>query len=433
MSAREISAIAWAVALCVTVVPAAGAQQRPTASPHGRLPDSLDCTACHTAGGWTPVKRPLDFDHNRATDFALTGRHRAVPCRSCHLHLQFDQPHVADRDCAVCHADVHQGRITAECATCHVTTSFREIAGRELHLRTGFPLTGAHLQIPCEACHVDAQAGAFTPLDSRCYACHERDFQSAISVDHVAANFSVQCDQCHTTVAFTHNVAFDHASVASGYPLVGAHARIRCASCHGGAVQQVLFSPSGPNDCIACHQDDFQRAHNGAFPTDCTMCHGQDRWEGASFDHSLVAPSFPLVGAHRTLDCNACHLPGSFDLRAQPTDANDCYACHEADYQREHAGTGFPTTCLSCHTQDGWGGAEFADHDAQFFPIYSGAHQGRWSTCTDCHPTASTWTAFVCTTCHTQGATDSRHRDVRNYLYESTACYSCHRNGRAGD
>jgi hypothetical protein len=116
-----------------------------------------------------------------------------------------------------------------------------------------------------------------------------------------------------------------------------------------------------------------------------------------------------------------------------PSGDQDCIACHAADYQREHTGSGFPTTCLTCHTVDSWEGADFANHDAQFFPIYSGAHRGRWSSCQECHTQPDNYQVFSCTTCHGQSETDGHHREVGNYRYDSNACYQCHPTGRGED
>ena len=70
------------------------------------------------------------------------------------------------------------------------------------------------------------------------------------------------------------------------------------------------------------------------------------------------------------------------------------------------------------------------DHDAPFFPIYSGAHRGRWTSCSSCHTTASSYKAFTCLTCHAQTEMDGHHRGLSGYRYESQACYTCHPNGR---
>jgi hypothetical protein len=71
------------------------------------------------------------------------------------------------------------------------------------------------------------------------------------------------------------------------------------------------------------------------------------------------------------------------------------------------------------------------NHDAQFFPIYSGRHQNRWTRCSDCHSQPSNFTVFSCLGCHGQTETASHHGGVSGYLYDSNACLSCHPRGEA--
>jgi hypothetical protein len=54
--------------------------------------------------------------------------------------------------------------------------------------------------------------------------------------------------------------------------------------------------------------------------------------------------------------------------------------------------------------------------------------------CGDCHTNSSDYKIFACTNCHQhdKATVDSHHRSVRNYVYNSANCYSCHPNGRAG-
>ena len=93
--------------------------------------------------------------------------------------------------------------------------------------------------------------------------------------------------------------------------------------------------------------------------------HGPDL-EGAVFNHSQV---WPLLGAHKTLDCNQCHASG-YDL------PRDCYGCHQADYDNttnpNHRQAGYSTTCDNCHfsSHTSWNQAVFTHK----FPIKSGKH-----------------------------------------------------------
>jgi nitrate/TMAO reductase-like tetraheme cytochrome c subunit len=183
-----------------------------------------------------------------------------------------------------------------------------------------------------------------------------------------------------------------------------------------------------PTDCVACHQDDYDRTtdpnHSDAgFPTDCRACHTTTAWEPASFDHNATA--FPLTGQHRTLDCLACHSSG---YTGTPT---DCVACHQADYNGttdpNHMASNFPTTCQNCHTSNGWSPSTW-DHEP-LFPIRSGAHSG--ISCTECHVAPTDYSNFECILCHEHNADDTNrdHNEVGGYEYLSSECYRCHPRG----
>lgn len=341
---RRFAIPAWLGVGLVLSAPA-WAQERTGSNPHGPLPQGLDCSACHTPDAWRPLKSPLPFDHAKATGFALTGRHATATCAQCHTDLRFDQPGTGASACAGCHADVHQGRIAGDCARCHTTSTFREVPAVALHARAGFPLSGAHLQAPCESCHRNDRGGAFSPVPLDCISCHREDYQSAVSPDHAAAGFPTDCQQCHATLTWTGGVAFDHPRAANGYSLVGAHALLRCAGCHVSPGLSLRFTPANQNDCLTCHTGEYQRAHGAAgFPTTCSDCHSQDTWGGANFDHSRY---FPLSGPHDVscsgchttkgdfaqFNCLTCHTQAATDPRHQDVsgytyDSAACYRCH---------------------------------------------------------------------------------------------------------
>jgi hypothetical protein len=422
-------ALGAAIAL-LAALPATAAAQQAGGSPHGTLSANTDCTACHTQRSWRPARARPDFDHNEATAFALLGRHEKASCTACHLDLRFDTPKLSVADCASCHVDVHQGRFVAGCPACHNTTAFTDVSGMTLHSRTSFPLSGAHLQISCESCHLDDAAGAYTSLDSDCGGCHAQDYAAAGSIDHVALEFPTDCELCHGNIAWRAGAAFDHVTTSRGFALVGAHARLDCSGCHAlPGMQLVVAAPSGQNDCVACHEADYGREHAAdRFPVTCLDCHSVDTWFGVRIDH--VAIGFPLLGAHAALDCSSCHSqPGYGLLFPAPSDPNDCVACHQSDYDREHTGTGFPATCLDCHTVNDWSGASF--NHSQWFPIASGPHANA-GACETCHVQPGNFQVFSCFNCHqhSRDRMDDKHRGRSGYVYESNACYSCHPNGR---
>ncbi|MDX1395300.1 MAG: hypothetical protein R3195_12965 [Gemmatimonadota bacterium] len=244
-------------------------------SPHGALPERLDCLACHTGSAWTPARDELDFDHDRETAFELRWAHARASCGTCHLSLRFDEP---GAECATCHVDIHRGSLGSDCASCHDTERFVYPRSPFQHALTAFPLTGAHLQQSCESCHVDDRGGLYSGADTECVSCHRSDYETNGLVDHVDAGFSTDCLECHTTDAWLIVPAFDHLQL-SGFPLLEAHGLIACEACHIRATGQTKFSPTTEGDCYTCHRVDYERHHPAAdVSTECLMCHTRSDW-----------------------------------------------------------------------------------------------------------------------------------------------------------
>lgn len=333
----------------------AGAQTAASISPHGT--QNLVCRNCHTLDAWRPLRATPRFNHDAETAYALAGTHAVTPCRGCHLALRFDEPKLDGDPCQLCHVDVHQGRFIRSCDACHDAESFEEVNGDQLHNQTAFPLTGAHREATCQACHFDDQDGAYTTRDTNCFFCHDVVFEVA-PTDHRDRGFPTECQICHTTFGWTDG-RFDHVLLSSGFVLMGAHATAPCGSCHNQADLsfETRFATTDANDCIACHQGGFERAHAGrGFPTTCLTCHNTSTWQGGSFQHAVAAQGFQLLGAHAAAPCDACHVSGTntFDPIFAPADQNDCFTCHEQGYQRRHGGSGTSILCLDCHTVNRW-------------------------------------------------------------------------------
>lgn len=83
------------------------------------------CDSCHTARDWALWQ----FDHTRATRFALKGGHRAATCESCHVAPAPTNRSIAPvgSTCVACHRrdDVHDGAFGARCEQCHVEDNWR--------------------------------------------------------------------------------------------------------------------------------------------------------------------------------------------------------------------------------------------------------------------------------------------------------------------
>ncbi|MEW6072945.1 MAG: hypothetical protein AB1726_10200 [Planctomycetota bacterium] len=361
--------------------------------PHDSFP--ADCSLCHLGESWHTIRADFVYDHAAETGVALRGAHAAAECLRCHNDRGPVQA-FADRGCGGCHEDVHFGQLGADCASCHDEEDWRPSAEIVSHQRTRFPLVGAHAAVACWRCHPGAQVGNFTGVDTECVTCHADNLARATEPDHLLLGYVEDCNRCHVPTTWG-GAGFSH----PGWPLTGAHRTLACEACHAGGV----FTGT-PTDCYACHADDYAAAADPNhvalnFPTSCEQCHSTRDWNDAVFDHAGIA--------------------------------SGCVDCHLDDYQAttdpDHAASGFPTTCEDCHNTQNWNDATF-DHD---FPIDSGPHGSL--DCADCHLDPGNFATFSCTHCHEhrQSEADSEHQDVENYVWESSACYNCHPDGRADD
>jgi hypothetical protein len=388
----------------------------------GGIPTS--CQDCHTTTSW----RPALFDHSKAA-FPLTGAHLRTDCAKCHTGGRYQG---TPKDCYSCHKANYDGTATpnhraagiaTSCQDCHNTGAWKP--ANFDHDNTRFRLTGAHQRTDCARCHT---GGRYTGTPTDCWSCHQASYNATTNPNHAASGFPKDCQTCHGTSAWR-PASVDHSKTR--FPLTGAHQRTDCARCHTGGRYT-----GTPTDCWSCHQANYNGAANpnhvaSNLPRECQACHTTSAWRPATVDHNRTR--FPLTGAHTRVDCARCHTGGRYT--GTPT---DCYACHQANYagttNPNHSSAGFPTQCAECHSTAAWRPATF-DHDGRYFPIYSGKHRGKWSSCSDCHVSAGNYKAFECVLCHEHSnrrEVDDKHKEVNGYVYGSAACYQCHRNGRAG-
>ncbi|HET9217947.1 MAG TPA: hypothetical protein VFR18_13265 [Terriglobia bacterium] len=386
------------------------------------------CEGCHSVQGW---RIQLSAVRQHVNRFPLTGAHAASTCESCHHGAATAVFTGLSTACASCHLSEYNSARTIDhratgfgmrCEGCHRMDQWKNpnFAGGFDHTKfTRFPLTGSHVSASCEQCH---PGNRFAGTSQECASCHGALYDSAVNPDHKAAAFPRNCALCHGTVHWT-PASFDHSRTQ--FPLMGAHVSTSCASCH----TQGRFAGT-PTTCVSCHLAKFHATTSpnhvaAAFPQDCQLCHTSVQWLGAKFDHSTTR--FPLTGAHTSVQCTNCHVANQFT--GTPT---LCYSCHSSAFSSvtnpNHVAAAFPTTCESCHTTTTWTGARVTHR----FPIYTGAHAGKWSTCNECHTNSSNYRIFTCLTCHAhdRAIMDEKHRGRTGYTYDSLACYSCHPDGR---
>jgi hypothetical protein len=308
------------------------------------------CGGCHVTSGWQRLDGAR-FDHD-LTRYPLRGRHRSVPCESCH-RAGAPRRGIAFASCTDCHADEHAGQLAGRddggrCESCHTVEGFRPADFGVADHAASFPLEGAHRSVPCDSCHSRVAAtellgaGLADPAalggggelvrlrfaSTACAACHADPHAGSARVDGDA----LACESCHRPTLWS-ETAFDHS--ATGFELAGAHARLGCARCHrpdgevGG--EALAFAGLGLS-CVDCHEDRHRGQLAGARElTGCGRCHGPETWIPASgFDHERDA-AFALEGAHARVPCAGCHrtesdAAGEF-VRFRPL-ARRCADCH---------------------------------------------------------------------------------------------------------
>ncbi len=383
--------------LCTDCHKDIGRDMRERTGFHGRARPQ-PCRACHTDHKGRDARivafDPKQFDHAQA-DFALRGKHRQTDCAKCHEPGK--KYSAAPSDCNACHRkdDVHKGSLGAKCASCHGESNWKETSFD--HGTTRFALTGKHADARCDACH---KTSAYKETPRSCYACHKGDDQAAKGHQ---GRFGEKCDDCHTDRGWK-PATFNH-DTDTKYALRGKHRGARCNDCHTGPVARVKLG----TDCWACHQKDDK--HKETLGRDCGSCHTERDWkEKAKFDHDKT--EFPLLGAHASTRCDACHTSKVFN-EAPKT----CIGCHRKDDR--HEGT-LGTDCAACHGERDWKSTTGRfDHARTRFPLRN-AHAAAKVACKDCHRDAKSYrpTPLDCLSCHRK---DDKHEGQLG-----AKCESCH-------
>lgn len=384
-------------------------------SPHGKN-FKLDCSDCHNSDNWKVKTGQISFNHSK-TGFPLIGQHKTVECKSCHAKLVFSD---TKNECFNCHLDIHKSSVSNDCSKCHSPQTWLVNNINDIHLRSRFPLLGSHLNQDCSQCHINYSSLKFDVTGIECYDCHRKNYEMAKSPDHVAGNISKYCLSCHSITSLNWNSAN---TTHDFFPLKGGHALANCFSCHKTGTYSGLSK-----ECYSCHKTTYDQTTNpnhmsAGFSTTCNGCHTINVWVPSSFNHATTG--FAITGKHIGQNCVSCHSAGYANTPSA------CYGCHQTNYIQttnpNHTAAGFPNTCADCHTTNGWTPATF-DHDGRFFPIYSGKHQAKWNTCTDCHNVSSSFAVFTCISCHEHNQTDmnQKHLGISGYSYLSSSCYNCH-------
>jgi hypothetical protein len=378
------------------------------------------CANCHNEAGWKPVPR---FNHAK-TEFPLLGKHAAVKCAQCHPTVTDAKTHadapmppysatfmrmspVAHAACTDCHKDPHDGRLGADCTSCHSVQDWKEVKGvskeRAFHENTRYPLRGAHATVACKSCHGPFKGvpAVFKGLKfARCIDCHVDAHLGQMGSPPRA------CDACHSVNTFTPPI-YDP-SAHKQYPLEGGHFSTPCSACHrtdpalesravpirafvekrqrkDRVVMTRFELPGDTRRCDTCHAD----THRGQFASrvkqaGCADCHQVASFAKVRFDHNRES-SFRLTGAHENAACGGCHvldLGGVVRYRPLPADCSSCHADpHAAQFADPRTRA---TDCARCHSTSEWKRTKFVHWPPFTTYVLDGKHQS--VECAACHP-----------------------------------------------
>ncbi|MBU1100939.1 MAG: hypothetical protein KKA84_11105 [Bacteroidetes bacterium] len=380
---------------------------------------STNCEECHRidAVEWSSNSISHDF-------FPLVQAHGLLDCFACHSQNSYAG---LSQECSSCHISDYQSTsrlnhaqlsLPTECSNCHTLNPGWQPAQFPIH-DNFYTLTGAHVSIAgeCSSCHT----GSYSDATQECIGCHQPDYNATRNPQHLAAGFSSDCTECHTTAAWT-PATFDHDS--QFFPIYSGKHRgewDNCTECHTTASNYSVFS------CINCHehnQTDMNSKHSGIngysyTSTACLSCHPTGS-EGDSFNHSLT--NFPLIGAHIANDCADCHTAGYTGT------STECVSCHQTNFNQtanpNHQALNLSSNCDECHTNEpGWEPAQFSIHSEYY--MLSGAHVALSPSCNDCHEGNYVTTKNQCNDCHIDNYNAASNPNHQTLLL-STDCEECH-------
>jgi hypothetical protein len=378
------------------------------------------CEDCHTTAGWKKLLSGFAFDHS-TTKYPLLGQHAKVSCAACHLHGDFKKQ-VAFVNCTDCHKDIHKGQFASrekkgECAECHTVEGWKpSLFGVKEHARSRYPLEGKHGKVECAKCHLPAgESTIYKVKFANCMDCH-KDVHGGQFADAPYKNI---CESCHTVQDFHRSLFTIVKHRETKFPLTGAHVAVPCNDCHREGITRVTdkILPFHFEDrsCTACHTDPHhgefrdrmarRRADGTSFG--CEACHSTKSWiDVRGFDHNKT--QFPLLGAHRTVTCDACHkpAPGAKEIQFKGAPQR-CEQCHADPHGGQFTARAEKVPCADCHTSQRWVPSTFDPDKRTKFPL-QGGHEG--VKCDRCHKSIQIVAG----------------KDVLLYKPTSLQCAACH-------
>jgi hypothetical protein len=206
-------------------------------------------------------------------------------------------------------------------------------------------------------------------------------------------------------------ISFNHDR--TGFPLIGAHAREQCDSCHSRGIFK-----GTPKQCVSCHVKGSQTAttskHDKHVPTRdaCSLCHNSFSWAPARMSHNSV-----VAGS-----CVTCHNGAFVSEGALGRTANHPVISGLANSQTEQ--------CDTCHRSTTSWVANTHLHGAGDQGKCSSCHNGRRAVGVNSGHIPTNLTAGNCDNCHTSFTTFSPAS--MNHTGTTGKCASCHNGSFAG-
>ncbi|WP_442755928.1 cytochrome c3 family protein [Methylocystis sp. JAN1] len=206
------------------------------------------------------------------------------------------------------------------------------------HAKTQFPLTGAHAQTSCEACHFNGQ---YKNTLYACPACHNGNRTIGKPPNHPPT--SLKCAGCHETTLFSDIKIIDHLQASA-----------KCAACHDGRIARGKPATHIPTaaPCADCHHTTM------SFTVGVTAKAGSISLPRPLPNFVRRSPESPAPGRfdHTSAvgPCATCHNGVNATGKPQrhvPTQAQ-CDSCHRntitfAGARFDHMAARAP--CLTCH------------------------------------------------------------------------------------
>jgi hypothetical protein len=420
-----------------------------------------DCNACHNEYKWKEV--PLaKFDHFKATNFKLEGKHAEMTCAKCHTPngdkvgpSVYKWQGLKSDMCLSCHKPYHKENLSpkfnnGQCIKCHTQDTWK-IPKFNHGGVANMELKGKHATAQCVKCHVQTPVQAdttykflkgvdnvspkkWTGLQAACITCHKDIHQSG---GYISTRFGKmdKCQTCHNERGFKEGVNFNH-NLDTSFKIDGKHRELTCIKCHINtdikkveSVRVYKFKDIEKDNCVICHKSPHLKTFSKKMlEKRCNSCHVTTSWKDkkndGTFNHSNDT-RFPLDGKHLRIKCEECHKEGEAKIfKFNFSEQQFCVGCH-ANVHKEQFSEKFATkSCLECHNAETFKNLNKFDHSKTEF-VLEGKHADPKTTCVDCHKPTKQFIVY-------KGA---NVRPMGNFFFENDKagfCIDCHENVHKG-